>query len=90
MRKCEKNLIELMTFLGNGRPGTPEFKAKLAAAKMRVSRQALHGWIRQGRLPPARAQQIEKLTKGRWKAEDLIDPNWRKPGRPPYKHLLKK
>jgi DNA-binding transcriptional regulator YdaS (Cro superfamily) len=38
-----------------------------------VSQPAVSQWLRDGRLPPARAVQIEAITGGRFRAADLLE-----------------
>jgi DNA-binding transcriptional regulator YdaS (Cro superfamily) len=38
-----------------------------------VSQPAVSQWLRDGRVPPARAVQIEALTGGRYKAAEMLD-----------------
>ena len=42
------------------------------AGALNVSSVAVHLWIKEGKLPPLRAIQVEELTKGEFKAKDLI------------------
>ena len=42
------------------------------ARKLGVSQPAVSQWLRRDRVPPARAVQIEILTKGRFRAADIL------------------
>ena len=44
---------------------------KLAGA-LNVSSVAVHLWVKEGKIPPLRAIQIEDLTEGEFKARELI------------------
>lgn len=41
------------------------------AGKLNVTTQAISQWVKDGKVPPARAIQIEKITNGEFKAVDL-------------------
>ena len=42
------------------------------AGALNVSSVAVHFWLRDGKLPPLRAIQVEEITNGKFKARDLI------------------
>ena len=42
------------------------------ARKLGVSQPAVSQWLRRDQVPPARAVQIEILTKGRFRAADIL------------------
>jgi len=44
----------------------------VAARRLGVSPQAVDQWMMRGSVPPARAIRIEQLTKGKYKAQDLV------------------
>lgn len=46
-------------------------KYRLAGA-LDVSSSAVSIWVREGRIPPMRAIEIETLTEGKFKARDLV------------------
>lgn len=48
-------------------------QAELAAA-LKVSPVAVHFWVQQDALPPKRAIQVERITCGKFKAQDLVAP----------------
>ena len=48
-------------------------QSELASA-LGVSAVAVHFWVQQDALPPKRAMQIERLTLGKFKAENLVAP----------------
>lgn len=48
-------------------------QAKLAEA-LKVSPAAVHFWVQQDALPPKRAIQVERITCGKFRAQDLIAP----------------
>ena len=42
------------------------------AGKLNVTTQAISQWVRDGKVPPARAIEIECLTQGKFKAVNLV------------------
>lgn len=51
------------------------FKNQAALADaLGVSPVAVHFWVQQDALPPKRAMQIERLTEGKFKADELVSP----------------
>lgn len=59
----KKNLKEFLTFIG----GTP----RQIGERFGVSRQAVRMWLVRGKIPYARAVELERLTEGRVRIEDL-------------------
>lgn len=55
-------------------------QADLAFA-LGVSPVAVHFWVRHDALPPKRALQIERLSGGKFKANELVDPEVLRDGR---------
>ena len=45
------------------------------AGQLDVTTQAVSQWAKTGEIPPARAIEIEKITKGKFKAVDLVGAN---------------
>jgi DNA-binding transcriptional regulator YdaS (Cro superfamily) len=57
--------------------GQSKLAERLAAAGKKVSPQAVHKWIKAGRVPPDKAVLIEQLLGGRVRAEQLCpDFDW--------------
>lgn len=42
------------------------------AGALNVSSAAVSMWVKDGKIPPMRAIQIEEITKGKFKAKDLV------------------
>lgn len=57
------------------KPLLEHFTSQAALADtLGVSPVAVHFWVQQDALPPKRAMQIERLTSGKFKAENLVAP----------------
>jgi predicted site-specific integrase-resolvase len=50
-------------------PKGTESRVVTAAAKLGISRQAVHKWLRDGRIPHLRQSQIQVATRGKLKAD---------------------
>lgn len=65
-RKKYRNLAEVLALVG--------LSQRIAAEKFGVRRQSVQKWIMRGKIPYARAVQLESLTGGLVRIEDIMEP----------------